>query len=157
MCNYDWKWLNVFVQQHVQTPLHLAAENDHSDVVKLFLKHRPELVTMANTVRLYCQFFSATCVFWLLYQPVLYNVSSISACSTVSENCISWHSSRFHILGAVSAEAYMVACINDFTSVIYRYTRPSSDYLWLQWNIYLHYVTPFNCLIALYRQLSRLC
>lgn len=36
--------------QHVQTPLHLAAENDHSDVVKLFLKHRPELVTMANTV-----------------------------------------------------------------------------------------------------------
>ncbi|XP_060553271.1 serine/threonine-protein phosphatase 6 regulatory ankyrin repeat subunit C-like isoform X2 [Ruditapes philippinarum] len=37
------------VDEHVQTPLHLAAENDHSDVVKLFLKHRPELVTMANT------------------------------------------------------------------------------------------------------------
>lgn len=36
--------------QHGQTPLHLAAENDHSDVVKLFLKYRPELVTMANTV-----------------------------------------------------------------------------------------------------------
>ncbi|XP_070196145.1 serine/threonine-protein phosphatase 6 regulatory ankyrin repeat subunit B-like [Littorina saxatilis] len=32
-----------------QTPLHLAAGNDHSDVVKLFLKHRPELVTMAST------------------------------------------------------------------------------------------------------------
>ncbi|KAM3929137.1 uncharacterized protein RB166_006918 [Leptodactylus fuscus] len=31
-----------------QTPLHLAAENDHSEVVKLFLKHRPELVTSAN-------------------------------------------------------------------------------------------------------------
>lgn len=36
--------------QRGQTPLHLAAENDHSDVVKMFLKHRPELVTMANTV-----------------------------------------------------------------------------------------------------------
>ncbi|XP_072007198.1 uncharacterized protein [Engystomops pustulosus] len=33
---------------HGQTPLHLAAENDHSEVVKLFLKHRPELVTSAN-------------------------------------------------------------------------------------------------------------
>ncbi|XP_050400941.2 ankyrin-1 [Patella vulgata] len=32
-----------------QTPLHLAAEYDHSDVVKLFLKYRPELVTMAST------------------------------------------------------------------------------------------------------------
>uniref|UniRef100_A0A8C5QBB0 No mechanoreceptor potential C n=1 Tax=Leptobrachium leishanense TaxID=445787 RepID=A0A8C5QBB0_9ANUR len=31
-----------------QTPLHLAAENDHSEVVKLFLKHRPELVMSAN-------------------------------------------------------------------------------------------------------------
>ncbi|XP_069477814.1 serine/threonine-protein phosphatase 6 regulatory ankyrin repeat subunit B-like isoform X2 [Ambystoma mexicanum] len=31
-----------------QTPLHLAAENDHSEVVKLFLKHKPELVTSAN-------------------------------------------------------------------------------------------------------------
>ena len=38
------------ILQHGQTPLHLAAENDHSDVVKLFLKHRPELVSMANTV-----------------------------------------------------------------------------------------------------------
>jgi ankyrin repeat protein len=38
------------IPQHGQTPLHLAAENDHSDVVKLFLKHRPELVTMASTV-----------------------------------------------------------------------------------------------------------
>ena len=63
----------------------------------------------------------------VLYQSVLYNIS---------ENCISWHSSRFHILGAVSAEAYMVACINSFTSVIYRYNRLSSDYLWLQWNIH---------------------
>lgn len=36
--------------QDGQTPLHLAAENDHSDVIKLFLKHKPDLVTMANTV-----------------------------------------------------------------------------------------------------------
>lgn len=48
------KMVSIFVSyiQQGQTPLHLAAENDHSDVVKLFLKHRPELVTMANTVRL---------------------------------------------------------------------------------------------------------
>ncbi|XP_053323897.1 serine/threonine-protein phosphatase 6 regulatory ankyrin repeat subunit B-like [Spea bombifrons] len=31
-----------------QTALHLAAENDHSEVVKLFLKQKPELVTLAN-------------------------------------------------------------------------------------------------------------
>ncbi|XP_073678272.1 transient receptor potential cation channel, subfamily N, member 1 [Garra rufa] len=31
-----------------QTPLHLAAENNHSEVVKLFLRHRPELATLAN-------------------------------------------------------------------------------------------------------------
>ena len=41
---------SLCIFQHGQTPLHLAAEHDHSDVVKLFLKHRPELVTMANTV-----------------------------------------------------------------------------------------------------------
>ncbi|KAK7485350.1 hypothetical protein BaRGS_00023449, partial [Batillaria attramentaria] len=42
-----------------QTPLHLAAENDHSDVVKLFLKHRPELVTMANTNGMTCAHIAA--------------------------------------------------------------------------------------------------
>uniref|UniRef100_A0A8C0JD67 Ankyrin repeat protein n=1 Tax=Chelonoidis abingdonii TaxID=106734 RepID=A0A8C0JD67_CHEAB len=31
-----------------QTPLHLAAENDHSEVVQFFLKHKPELVTSAT-------------------------------------------------------------------------------------------------------------
>ncbi|XP_058234421.1 transient receptor potential cation channel, subfamily N, member 1 isoform X2 [Hemibagrus wyckioides] len=31
-----------------QTPLHLAAEHDHSEVVKLFLKQRPELATQPN-------------------------------------------------------------------------------------------------------------
>lgn len=36
------------MSQHGQTPLHLAAENDHSDIVKLFLKHRLELATLAN-------------------------------------------------------------------------------------------------------------
>ncbi|RUS85021.1 hypothetical protein EGW08_007205 [Elysia chlorotica] len=42
-----------------QTPLHLAAENNHSDVVKLFLKHRPELVTMANTNGMTCAHIAA--------------------------------------------------------------------------------------------------
>ncbi|XP_053348677.1 transient receptor potential cation channel, subfamily N, member 1 [Clarias gariepinus] len=37
-----------------QTPLHLAAENDHSDVVKLFLKHRPELATLPNKEGVTC-------------------------------------------------------------------------------------------------------
>ncbi|CAL1274852.1 unnamed protein product, partial [Larinioides sclopetarius] len=32
-----------------QTPLLLAAENDHPEVVKLFLRHKPELVSMANS------------------------------------------------------------------------------------------------------------
>ncbi|KAI8787368.1 ankyrin-3 [Biomphalaria glabrata] len=42
-----------------QTPLHLAAENNHSDVVKLFLKHRPELVTMANINGMTCAHIAA--------------------------------------------------------------------------------------------------
>uniref|UniRef100_T1IHG8 Uncharacterized protein n=1 Tax=Strigamia maritima TaxID=126957 RepID=T1IHG8_STRMM len=42
-----------------QTPLHLAAENDHSDVVKLFLKHRPELVSMANSNGFTCAHIAA--------------------------------------------------------------------------------------------------
>ncbi|KAH9498484.1 hypothetical protein Btru_007628 [Bulinus truncatus] len=44
---------------HGQTPLHLAAENNHSDVVKLFLKHRPELVTMANINGMTCAHIAA--------------------------------------------------------------------------------------------------
>ncbi|CAH1774233.1 unnamed protein product [Owenia fusiformis] len=44
---------------HGQTPLHLAGENDHSDVVKLFLKHKPELVTMANTNGMTCAHIAA--------------------------------------------------------------------------------------------------
>nr|XP_033785571.1 serine/threonine-protein phosphatase 6 regulatory ankyrin repeat subunit A-like [Geotrypetes seraphini] len=43
-----------------QTPLHLAAENDHSDVVKLFLKHKPELVTSANVEGFTCAHIAAT-------------------------------------------------------------------------------------------------
>lgn len=31
-----------------QTPLHLAAQNDHPDVLKLFLQHKPELVSVPN-------------------------------------------------------------------------------------------------------------
>lgn len=34
-----------------QTPLHLAAESDHPDVVKLFLKLKPDLSTLMATVR----------------------------------------------------------------------------------------------------------
>jgi len=34
--------------QDGQTPLHLAAENDHSNAVKMFLGHRSDLVTKAN-------------------------------------------------------------------------------------------------------------
>lgn len=33
-----------------QTPLHLAAESDHPDVVKLFLKLKPDLSTLTATV-----------------------------------------------------------------------------------------------------------
>ncbi|XP_022241744.1 ankyrin-3-like, partial [Limulus polyphemus] len=33
-----------------QSPLLLAAQNDHSEVVKLFLRHQPQLVSVANTV-----------------------------------------------------------------------------------------------------------
>ncbi|KAK2186122.1 hypothetical protein NP493_214g02024 [Ridgeia piscesae] len=44
---------------HGQTPLHLAGENDHSDVVKLFLKHQPDLVTMACTNGMTCAHVSA--------------------------------------------------------------------------------------------------
>ncbi|XP_067282389.1 transient receptor potential cation channel, subfamily N, member 1 [Pseudorasbora parva] len=42
-----------------QTPLHLAAENDHSEVVKLFLRHRPELATLANMEGATCTHIAA--------------------------------------------------------------------------------------------------
>ncbi|KAK2157499.1 hypothetical protein LSH36_190g04012 [Paralvinella palmiformis] len=51
---------NGYMKLQGQTPLHLAAENDHSDVVKLFLKHRPELVTMANTNGMTCAHIAAS-------------------------------------------------------------------------------------------------
>ncbi|XP_049331691.1 transient receptor potential cation channel, subfamily N, member 1 [Astyanax mexicanus] len=44
---------------HGQTPLHLAAENDHSEVVKLFLKHRPELATLASVEGATCTHIAA--------------------------------------------------------------------------------------------------
>ncbi|XP_051526903.1 transient receptor potential cation channel, subfamily N, member 1 [Myxocyprinus asiaticus] len=44
---------------HGQTPLHLAAENDHSEVVKLFLRHRPELATLANMEGATCTHIAA--------------------------------------------------------------------------------------------------
>ncbi|XP_075067758.1 uncharacterized protein LOC142158058 [Mixophyes fleayi] len=43
-----------------QTPLHVAAKNDHSEVVKLFLKHQPELVTSANMDGLTCAHIAAS-------------------------------------------------------------------------------------------------
>ncbi|XP_018122170.1 provisional ortholog of ankyrin repeat domain 52 L homeolog isoform X1 [Xenopus laevis] len=43
-----------------QTPLHLAAENDHSEVVKVFLKHKPELVTSANMEGSTCAHIAAS-------------------------------------------------------------------------------------------------
>lgn len=45
--------------QRGQTPLHLAAENDHSEVVKLFLRHRPELATLANMEGATCAHIAA--------------------------------------------------------------------------------------------------
>uniref|UniRef100_A0A4W3GDN1 Serine/threonine-protein phosphatase 6 regulatory ankyrin repeat subunit C-like n=1 Tax=Callorhinchus milii TaxID=7868 RepID=A0A4W3GDN1_CALMI len=45
---------------HGQTPLHLATENDHSEVVKLFLKHKPELVTSANVEGSTCAHIAAS-------------------------------------------------------------------------------------------------
>jgi ankyrin repeat protein len=33
-----------------QRPIHLAAQNNHSDVIKLFLKHQNSLVTSATRV-----------------------------------------------------------------------------------------------------------
>ncbi|XP_067217780.1 transient receptor potential cation channel, subfamily N, member 1 [Chanodichthys erythropterus] len=44
---------------HGQTPLHLAVENDHSEVVKLFLRHRPELATLANMEGATCTHIAA--------------------------------------------------------------------------------------------------
>ena len=40
----------LMTQQKGQTALHLAAENDHSDVVKMLLKSKPDLVVSANSV-----------------------------------------------------------------------------------------------------------
>ncbi|XP_071508793.1 uncharacterized protein [Diadema antillarum] len=45
---------------HGQTPLHLAAENDHADIVKLFLKHKSELVSMANAEGNTCAHIAAS-------------------------------------------------------------------------------------------------
>ncbi|KAK7139556.1 hypothetical protein R3I93_016630 [Phoxinus phoxinus] len=42
-----------------QTPLHLAAESDHSEVVKLFLRLRPELATLANMEGATCAHIAA--------------------------------------------------------------------------------------------------
>ncbi|KAI5094552.1 transient receptor potential cation channel, subfamily N, member 1 [Silurus meridionalis] len=38
--------------EHGKTPLDLAVENDHSDVVKLFLKHSSEISTLATCINI---------------------------------------------------------------------------------------------------------
>ncbi|XP_052389010.1 serine/threonine-protein phosphatase 6 regulatory ankyrin repeat subunit B-like isoform X1 [Carassius gibelio] len=42
-----------------QTPLHLAVENDHSEVVKLFLRHQPKLAQLANMEGATCTHIAA--------------------------------------------------------------------------------------------------
>ena len=37
--------------QKGQTPLHFAAQNDHSEVVTLFLNHKPGVMMQQNAVR----------------------------------------------------------------------------------------------------------
>jgi ankyrin repeat protein len=36
--------------QNGDTPLHLAADNNHSDVVRILLKHSQDLVAISNAV-----------------------------------------------------------------------------------------------------------
>ena len=50
---------NIFIQDG-QTPLHLAAENDHSNVVKMFLAHRRDLVMAANKNGATCAHIAAS-------------------------------------------------------------------------------------------------
>lgn len=45
--------------QQSQTPLHLAAEHDHSEVVQLFLKHKPDLVSVPNKSGYTCAHIAA--------------------------------------------------------------------------------------------------
>ena len=39
-----------FFLQKGQTPLHYAAQNDHSQVVAVFLKHKPDVMMQQNAV-----------------------------------------------------------------------------------------------------------
>ena len=40
----------LYVFQKGRTPLHYAAQMDHSDVIEFFLENRPQLVNQANAV-----------------------------------------------------------------------------------------------------------
>lgn len=40
----------LFSLQKGQTPLHYAAQNDHSQVVTVFLKHKPDVMMQQNAV-----------------------------------------------------------------------------------------------------------
>ncbi len=46
-------------EQHSQTPLHLAAEHDHSEVLMLFLKQKPELLSVPNKNGFTCAHIAA--------------------------------------------------------------------------------------------------
>ena len=46
-----WTFLFACYPQKGQTPLHYAAQNDHSQVVTLFLTHKPGVMMQQNAVR----------------------------------------------------------------------------------------------------------
>ena len=48
----------IFLKQS-QTPLHLAAQSDHPRVLKLFLEHKPELVSVSNKNGFTCAHIAA--------------------------------------------------------------------------------------------------
>ena len=43
-------FLMLLFFQKGQTPLHYAAQNDHSQVVAVFLKHKPDVMMQQNAV-----------------------------------------------------------------------------------------------------------
>jgi hypothetical protein len=56
-CRYCWittlgipLYLLFYEFQKGRTPLHYAAQKDHSDVIEFFLENRPQLVNQANAV-----------------------------------------------------------------------------------------------------------
>lgn len=52
----------LFAAKNGDTPLHLAAENNYSDVVRIILKHKQELALVANSVRSQCRIMNNYCI-----------------------------------------------------------------------------------------------